>query len=223
MKSTECLSCRNRFEYEPFEYLGREMPAPKMCQTCSDSHTSAEKRREELSEAQARFVEVCPPLYQNTDISRLPERFQIVVAKWEYNPIGIGFTGKPGIGKTRAAYMIIQKCAHSGRTVAAVTSTRLNGLGVAQFSMEAQEQAQALGELRRIHETDLLLLDDIGKGKMTERAEMELYDLLEHRTSHQLPTIWTSNSGSDVLVNSMSKDRGPAILRRLAEFSEVIR
>jgi hypothetical protein len=51
---------------------------------------------------------------------------------------------------------------------------------------------------------------------------MELYNLLEYRTSHKLTTLWTANgSGSDLLAK-LSKDRGEPILRRLSEFSEIV-
>jgi DNA replication protein DnaC len=68
----------------------------------------------------------------------------------------------------------------------------------------------------------ILLIDDIGKGKMTDRAEMELFDLLETRTSHKLPTIWTANAKGDDLLRMMSEDRGEPIIRRLSEFSEIV-
>ncbi len=81
---------------------------------------------------------------------------------------------------------------------------------------------EAHARLERIMKVRALLLDDLGKQKFTERAEMELYNLLEYRTSHKLTTLWTANgSGSDLLAK-LSKDRGEPILRRLSEFSEVV-
>ena len=67
------------------------------------------------------------------------------------------------------------------------------------------------------------MIDDLGKGKMTDRAEAELYDLLEFRSSHKLPIIWTSNSDARGLLSMFSADRGDAIIRRLAEFSNIIK
>jgi DNA replication protein DnaC len=75
--------------------------------------------------------------------------------------------------------------------------------------------------LEKAAQVDALLLDDLGKNRMTERAEVELYDLLEHRTGHLLPTFWTSNSNAAGLHDMFSPDRADAMLRRLGkEFCE---
>jgi NitT/TauT family transport system ATP-binding protein len=71
-------------------------------------------------------------------------------------------------------------------------------------------------------EPKVLLLDDLGKQKMTERAELELFDLLEHRSSHELPIIWTANAAKGDLRKMLSSDRGEPILRRLSEFTKII-
>jgi hypothetical protein len=58
---------------------------------------------------------------------------------------------------------------------------------------------------------------------MTERAELELFDLLEHRSSHELPIIWTANAERGALKQMLSPDRGEPILRRLSEFTKIIK
>jgi hypothetical protein len=57
---------------------------------------------------------------------------------------------------------------------------------------------------------------------MTERSELELFDLLEHRSSHELPIIWTANAAKGDLRKMLSSDRGEPILRRLSEFTNII-
>jgi DNA replication protein DnaC len=69
----------------------------------------------------------------------------------------------------------------------------------------------------------VLLLDDLGKAKMTERSELELFDLLEHRSSHALPIFWTANAEKGALKQMLSPDRGEPILRRLSEFTKIIK
>jgi hypothetical protein len=58
---------------------------------------------------------------------------------------------------------------------------------------------------------------------MTERAELELFDLLENRTQNLLPTIVTSNSSGNQIVAMLSEDRGSAIMRRIKDFSTIVK
>lgn len=171
-----------------------------------------------------------PRLYQGTDLLKLPKQFQDIIASWEYGPTGIGFVGKAGTCKTRAAYLLmdnniidIEYVGGIRESATAFTSTELACLAVDQFSDDPNDRDEAKRYLKRAKRDHLLLIDDIGKGKMTERAEVELYDILEYRTSNMLPTIWTANMAGDELRKILSKDRGDPIMRRLMEFSTIIK
>jgi hypothetical protein len=58
---------------------------------------------------------------------------------------------------------------------------------------------------------------------MTERGETELYDVLEHRTTNLKPTIITTNATSIQLGAMLSEDRRQPILRRIKDFSTIIK
>jgi DNA replication protein DnaC len=58
---------------------------------------------------------------------------------------------------------------------------------------------------------------------MTERGETELYDVLEHRTTNLKPTIITTNASGEQLKKMLSDDRRQPILRRIADFSQIIK
>ena len=68
-----------------------------------------------------------------------------------------------------------------------------------------------------------MLIDDLGKQKMTERAEVELYDVLEHRTNNLKPTIITTNATYLQLTKMLSEDRGQPIIRRIRDFSTIVK
>lgn len=68
----------------------------------------------------------------------------------------------------------------------------------------------------------ILFFDDFGKLKMTERAEVELFGLIERRCANELPIIVTTNDTGDTLASRMSDNRGPAMIRRLREFCEPV-
>lgn len=74
--------------------------------------------------------------------------------------------------------------------------------------------------MRKWKTTTLLYFDDIDKGPhQSERLESEFFDLLETRTSNLRPTLWTSQLSLSQLEKRFSAGTGPAIARRLAEFT----
>jgi DNA replication protein DnaC len=76
--------------------------------------------------------------------------------------------------------------------------------------------------LKRIRESSLLLLDDFGKAKNTPAFSAFLFEVIDHRHAHNLPTIWTANSRPDELVSGMTPDMGPPLSGRLTECSRII-
>ena len=91
-----------------------------------------------------------------------------------------------------------------------------------QFSDDTRRRNAADAEIHAAKAAAVWLCDDIGKQRMTDRAEAEFYDVLEHRTSHLRPTIWTANADGHDLRAMLSADRAEPILRRLVEFSEIV-
>jgi len=221
-RKTKCEGCGEEFDYTVIEFGKKEMTPPKRCNDCSDRDDSEQQKGRHDLQRQERWMEICPPLYRATDPARVPSAYLRLIEEWEMGPRGLGFVGKPGLGKTRTAMLILKKHHKSGVQCEAISATMFSLTVVDQFSDDAEKRDWARDRLSKVTETGLLLFDDLGKGKMTERAEMELYGMLEYRTSYMLPTIWTANSDSARLLSSMSKERGEAILRRLVEFSEIV-
>jgi len=222
MKTTKCGTCGDEFSYEPFVFMEKEKLTPTRCDKCILKERAEQDAKENNRRASFEWERLCPTLYRDTDIKRLEPHFQAIIANWQYGPKGIGFLGNPGVGKTRTALMILKKHLWLGKKCAAVSSTRFEILCRDQFSSNEEIRDAVREKIEGIRDADLLLLDDVGKGKMTERVELEFYDLLEHRTSWMKPTIWTANSDSDQLLASMSFERGESIMRRLSEFSEIV-
>ena len=72
--------------------------------------------------------------------------------------------------------------------------------------------------LQEIEKTGLLVLDDLGKEKMSEWAEMTLYTLVDHRYTHLLPMVITMNLRPAELEERI----GPASVSRLLEIGEFV-
>ena len=223
-ETTTCQDCGTSFLASVIQLGGQSWKLHKRCSICAlafqrlnSSHRTESERREEA------WLSLCPPLYRDTDPARLPARLADIVEHYNPGERGLGIIGKPGAGKTRAAYLALRKHHDAGRSVLAISAVSISRLSADQFARNDDTAEDARKTLQDARTRSALLIDDLGKGRLTDRAEMELYDLLEHRTSHLLPTIWTANTDSHSLGSMLSEDRGAAIIRRLSEFGDIVR
>jgi DNA replication protein DnaC len=226
-KTIECQRCGTSFDYLPVMWGNRETFIPKWCEACADILVAEEEARARRVEQEARrkaFLRNVPPLYRETEIARLPPVLAQLATDWNYNPIGIGMVGTSGTGKTRTAVLIAARMCDEGRSVFYVTATDYAAAAAGQWADDARDRNASTDTLRQARKAQVLVLDDIGKNKMTDRAEATLYELLEARTSHMLPTIWTSNARAKELHAMFSSDRADAMLRRLgSDFNRVVK
>ena len=93
--------------------------------------------------------------------------------------------GPPGCGKSHAALSLLYKGAMRGLKVACVSSRR--------FTVTLQKFDDGRATIERWQYADLLCIDDLDKLHATENNLSGLWELLDVRTSRQLPTIVTSN------------------------------
>lgn len=200
--------------------LGVVIVCPQKCDECIDR---AERERIEYAkrEREARmkviWEAVCPSLYRDTEVARLPAELFAQVMGWQYGDRGLLLLGATGKSKTRCAYQLLHRLIHEGRSVRAFDAVSFGSECARNFS-------EGRGEdwINRLLKADVLFLDDFGKEKFTDRVESELFGIVERRTARKKPIIVTTNFIGDVLEEKMSPDRGPALVRRLREFCDVI-
>lgn len=234
----QCAECGADFEWRPLAIAGIMVGKGferKYCGPCGskkDAENEIEFKRKEKEGLRKEREKVwrndlCPPLYLTTDPTdpRIDANALRMVMEWEDkgDGIGIALRGPSGRCKTRMAYLLLQKLyVENEKSVDSITSTRLAGLCTDIYDDSESIRNEARRKMRSIRNVKYLLIDDLGKQKFTERAETELYDLIETRTSNLRPTFWTANMTSDAFANMMTEDRGTPIIRRLSEFSKVI-
>jgi len=220
-----CKECNQPFENEDLTFAGKVVFAVTICDACNEK--TIEALKEEQANAarkasQTAFWEEVPTLYQGTEISRLNANLVAPIAAWEYGAKGIGMIGKSGAGKTRAGVELLKKFYDQGKSICFLKATKLTQHAQDKFSDTPEIKNKALERIRRAYTCNILLLDDLGKGRLPATAEELLYDLIDERTERGLPVIWTSNAGADQLNSMLSSDRGQPIIRRLAEFSTIV-
>ncbi|MCE9543633.1 MAG: ATP-binding protein [Verrucomicrobia bacterium] len=224
-RQSECRFCNSVIEWEAIEIQGRVWElAPSVCDDCEGMRANgSEATLNAKADRIAEFKTTIPRIFRDTDKARLPSSLTIAADAWAYGPQGLAFAGPSGKGKTRAMFILLQRMAGEGRSVGFITSTDFDHISRDQFSDDAMERNQAKEKLRSIRSVRVLLLDDLGKGKMTERSETELFALFDSRTSAGLPTLWTSNLSSRELLSMVAMHNRDAFERRIGkEFTTII-
>ena len=219
---TQCQRCKIGIEYTPITCFWIKMRmAPTHCDACS-AVLDAEHRTDQQDERQQRFLaawaDICPPLYRDTDPARLPKKQLAKVMSWTYGPRGLLLHGSTGKGKTRCAYQLLHRLHfEEHRRIIAMTATSFSHYCGARFGNQTGEKW-----IRELSQAEVFFLDDLGKGRLTERAEAELFGLIEARIADCLPLILTTNATGASLVEQLSPDRGEPLVRRLREFCESV-
>lgn len=99
--------------------------------------------------------------------------------------------GGYGCGKTHLAAAIANDRLQRGETVIFVTAPDL--LDHLRQSYQADGGDSYSASFDRLRAVSLLILDDLGTENQSEWAKEKLFQLLNHRYNHQLPTVITSN------------------------------
>jgi chromosomal replication initiation ATPase DnaA len=227
---TLCTTCHTPFPSSALVIAGRELFRQRTCGACLEQETlSATRRRaaEAQHRREAEWLGICPATYRDTHPSdaRLNPQAIALASAWNAasGSRGFGLIGGTGAGKTRCAFLALRRAFEAGRRVFAISHARLARTAIEAYSGSEKERVRAKSLLRRLTETDVLLLDDLGKPPSTERADAELEELIEARTSEGRPILWTANSSGQWLIERFGTERGEPLVRRLAEFCDVKR
>jgi DNA replication protein DnaC len=221
-ETKSCRECGGAFSFEPLEMNGRRLFEPDYCDPCAETLSSQRSKQEQRRAEEAsknRFLDSIPPIYRETDKTKITSILRNLIRDWTGGSVGI--IGPSGEGKTRTAVILLEKT-HSRKSTMFLSSSNFGKIVASQFSDDPLRRNTAEGIIARAYHADVLLLDDVGKGRMTDRAEAELHDLLEHRTSWKKTTIWTANSNARQLHDMFTADRADAILRRLTDNTTII-
>jgi DNA replication protein DnaC len=180
------------------------------------------ERQQQADDVRNRWEAICPPIYRDTDANRLTPEMRRYAETWtSEGGRGLAFVGATGKCKTRVCYMILARYHYDGQGVYGITAAKLAELVQKQFDNETR--GESLEKLKLIERIPLLLLDDVGQEKITERTGSQFFSLIEQRTSWKRPTLWTSNLDAGTLKQALGAHRGQPTIRRLREFSDIVK
>lgn len=226
-KTSHCVVCKSDILFEPVPHPFREGSflnyEPTICNRCSDLHEQVKQEKMKLKrqeEKEAAWLEFCPPLFHDTDPARLPQSQLTKVLAWNYQPIGLLLHGCTDKGKTRTAWLLVKKLWWEDVTIHEFSAMSFNRASAdASGHFRSSEFVKALSSSRK---KDLLFIDDLGKGKMTARAEQDLFEIFNTRLQQQKPVLVTTNYNGESLTKQFSAETGGPFVRRLKEITRTI-
>ncbi len=172
-----------------------------------------------IEDRAAEWMNICPPLYRDTDLDRLRamhgEKVDSIIG-WQHGSKGLLLIGPTRTGKTRLMYSLLERLWFEG---CSMHVTSCCGFG---HSLLARIESGWLAWLDFLAAVPILAIDDLGKGVMSERVSTELFYLVENRMANLRPIIATTNMVGDELSAHVGYDRGVAMVARLRECCESV-
>lgn len=242
-RRSACPTCGAQFDRPIILFEGKELfaHAQRECPGCSQARklrllkidNEEEKRR--IDEPWLRF---CPPLYQDFNLDRLPIERALARKVLRYRPSkktgrGLGLVGPSRIGKRRLLFGLARDLFTAGVRLGHTSAIDFARLTSEQYDYEIREVAtRARQKLAAVRTIEVLIVSDIGMGKLTDRGQLEFYSLVEHRAMFRLPILWTTAFSAEQLAakfkserdgNAVAQQLGRRALARLSECSDVIR
>ncbi len=159
-----------------------------------------------------------PALFRKTDIRRLPQGQYTRTKEWRPDETGRGLilVGPSGAGKSRCMWELVKGL--SGIELRVFDCVAFGHELAQHYRAEtAEEWLMNLGT-----RTPVVFFDDLGKLKLTERVEAELFGVIDRRVSHMLPIIATTQLSGEDLKDLSSSNRGGALIRRLSESCDIV-
>lgn len=192
----------------PVEVLPEYAQYGAICDPCNlrDHKMSCAGRIGQLK--QDHWSRICPALYQDTAIERLPyPNLSERALQWAFtDALGLNLWGYPRTGKTRTMLLVLKREFDSGKSI--------RFLGPSQFSMECEARAYHTGSwVTELINLNILAFDDIDKCKMTKVQEEKFFAVLDGRARNKRPTFFTGNSTGEELLTHFHN--GKAIVERL--------
>mgnify|MGYP006267242385 CR=1 FL=1 len=165
-----------------------------------------------------------PEIFRDTDISRLHPKVQNILNwKPEGDISGLLLHGTTGLGKTRGIWEITRKmwCDEvklNNKQIEYKFLTMRKLEGMIEVSFEERNHNKLINDLINIK---LLVLDDLGKEKLTTRMAIDLFCIIDERSSNRRTTIISTNFNSNALLERFDKkdiELGVALIRRLKDY-----
>lgn len=178
----------------------------------TDEQVALRRQRYQQQERNKTLDFIVPPSFKETEQKRLPVNELAEALAWANNPqdskLNLCLAGATGVGKTRIAWesVKLRYLTNGGKPMA---------IGAETFTRRVIQEPNLMNQVCSVR---LLLLDDLGKERMTPTAESAIFELIRERHDQKLATIYTTNfSPSTLIARFNQRETGQALARRIQE------
>jgi hypothetical protein len=226
-----CKRCGQGFYYEPIRVWGNDLGKllHVFCDACKASERDAEhvagveKRRHEIEE---RIRATIDPALVETNVRHPDFDPDLWLAVSEWRPTRdarwLGIIGPAGICKTRCMALYAMRVMRSGTRICWTTANRLY-----EAAGDRKNRLEGVAAMARDHLADCLrapwlFLDDFGKNEWNAAFESQLFQILDHRKNHFLPTVYSSNAHPEEFSQVISAFNARPIIGRMLENTTIL-
>lgn len=223
----KCEESGVEFELEQSLFGDTWFPEIKYCDEVLEKHMKAEReerlrihKAEQKAKIDKWIKDNVPPYFQEDLNSKFDLDWNAMDKVKKYDPqdrrslVLKGYTRR---GKTRAMYEICKNHAYLFPVI--FTAERLARMLGGCLSESASKHEKAL---QGICKAKLVCIDDLGKEGVTPRTQADLFEIINYRIEHQLPTIITTNFDSQGLDERFKdKQLSAPLIARIAEFKVI--
>jgi DNA replication protein DnaC len=168
-----------------------------------------------------------PQIFLDTDVTRLHPKIQTALDwKPQGDVSGLLLHGTTGVGKTRGIWEIIKR-------LWAEETKKDKQLKFEFLTMRKLETTIESGFKEQKHGTaidylincPLLILDDFGKERLTQRMASDLFAIVDERSTSRRATIISTNFNGSTLLDrfdNRDKETGVALIRRLKDYYRAV-
>lgn len=223
-----CKGCGCEIDATPTvaEVAGTRMEIPSTvcgdCMALVREHYDPDAQPAEEPTKTPKWDAACPERYKQVVIGGVRpafvdwEAFERVRAWRPDNPRGLGLIGAPGAGKTCAYWSLARDLELDGHAPITIGSLEL-------FRVLA-EAARDIRDVGWLYRSRILMIDDLGKERVTPAAAALLWEVLDRRLSANMPIIITSNfTGPQFAERFGEPHLGDSIRRRIRDLCTIIK
>lgn len=221
-----CQTCGQLFHYEPIFAMGHDLAAAlhRQCESCaavSEKHEAKKIAEQRRAEIMARISSIIPEDLRETypDHPDFNAKLWQAVKSWRpsSSSFWLGIVGHAGKSKTRCMALLAIKAMHAGIQVAWTTAHRIKDAADDRKSWDRQTQTAAREHLEECKRAAWLFIDDLGKTEWNAAFEAEIFKLLDHRKTHRLATVFSSNAHPEEFSQLISVTNSMPIIGRLLD------
>lgn len=168
-----------------------------------------------------------PQIFLDTDVTRLHPKIQTALDwKPEGDVTGLLLHGTTGVGKTRGIWEIIKRLWAEETKKDKQLQFEFLTMRKLETMIESGFKEQKHGSaIDYLISCPLLILDDFGKERLTQRMASDLFAIVDERSTARRATIISTNFNGSTLLDrfdNRDKETGVALIRRLKDYYRAV-